>query len=822
MGRESLSRMFWVCTASAAALASTQVAAQAVPAGDASTEQEAPTQGADDIVVTATKRGEVSLQKVPSAISVVTGAVLDRQNVRALEDVARLTPSLQFAKDGDSDLQLIIRGIQSPGVSTVGFYLDETVINGVNFGSGGGRTPDIGAYDVERVEVLKGPQGTLFGASSMSGTVRIITNKPDAREFGGHVSGTLSGTHEGGTNYGGEGVINIPLVSDVLAVRGVLWHERNGGYIDGYFGVNGATFDKDSNTSEKTGGRIAARFTPTDNFTLDAFYTRQELSVDGPSGDTPEASSGVLAPIKIVSGAPFLRGLVVPPSPNAVAASRTFTDPARPEVTNVVQIYGATAQLDTAIGSFTATASKYDLKYDTSFALTGSGIAFGLVDVALYRATGELQPLGPVRGDQIQDRSVFSSEVRFNSTLDGPFNFVVGGSYIDDRNISEMTVKIADSTTGISLCRSHAECIADVASPGAKSLIYSTGGDDRVRSFALFGNADYEFTDKLKASAGIRYFEARLHNIALTKQAFQGSIPPATPPAYGGPVQTVTTVGLDARDVQSKTTWSGSLSYQIDPDKLVYARAATGFRQGGINNFNSAAQLGIIIPKYFGPDTVLSFEGGAKTSFFDRRLTLNATYFHMFWKDIQVPGSSPTGAAGFISNGTNAKIDGLELEAMVRPDPSFTLSLAATYMTAKLSKDQFMPDLDLFPEPPPLGYKGDRIPKIPKFTLAASMQYRLPAPIIDGVEMSFDAGLSYVGASYNAFNDGFAGFRQIGDYALLNLGINFEAGPATIRIFANNATDTEGAIDWNASITNVAMRSTNRPRTIGVLARYNF
>jgi len=670
------------CGVSFLALASNQVSAQT-----ASETGEAPAASGfgDEILVTATKRGAVTLQEVPAAISVVTGETLERQNVRSFEDVARLTPSLQFAKNGDADLQLIIRGVQSPGVSTVGFYLDETVINGVNFGSGGGRTPDIGAYDIERVEVLKGPQGTLFGASSMSGTVRIITNKPDATAFGGHISANVSDTHEGGTNYGGEAVLNVPLVPDVLAARGVFWYDRSGGYIDGYFGVNGVTFVKDSNTSDKIGGRFALRYTPSSNVTLDAFYTRQELDVDGPSVDTPEASSGVLAPLTIVSGAPFLRGKVVPPASGGVAASRVFTDPARPEISNTVQIYGATAEIDTGIGTLTATASNYDIDYDTSFALTGSGVAFGLVDIPLYQSTGELVPLGPIRGDQYQYRSVFSSEVRFNSNFDGPFNFVVGGSYIHDKSETEMTVKIADKVTGISLCLYHAECIADIDSAGAKSLVYSTGTVNKVKSVALFANAEYELTDRLTASAGIRYFEARLHDIALTKQAFQASIPPATPPAYGGPVQTETTVGLDAHDTQKKVTWSGSLAYEIDPDKLIYARAATGFRQGGINNFNSAAQLGIVIPTSFGPDTVLSLEGGVKMSFLDRRLTVNATYFHMDWKDIQVPGSSATGAVSYIANGTDARIDGVELEVLLRPDNHFTLSLAGNYMSAKLS-----------------------------------------------------------------------------------------------------------------------------------------
>src|SRR5690606_20469070 len=135
-----------------------------------------------------------------------------------------------------------------------------------------------------------------------------------------------------------------------------------------------------------------------------------------------------------------------------------------------------------------------------------------------------------------------------------------------------------DPVTGESLCFTHAECIADPTSPGARSLVYSTGAINSVKSIALFFNGDVELTDRLKLNGGIRYYRAKLHDIAITKQAFQSSVPPATPPAYGGPVQPVATIGLDAKDTQKKITWSGGLSYEIDNDKLLYARAGTGFR----------------------------------------------------------------------------------------------------------------------------------------------------------------------------------------------------------------------------------------------------
>jgi len=179
----------------------------------------------EEIIVTATKRGEVSVQDMVGAVRAVTGEFLEQHNLRTFEDVARLEPSLQFAKGAIGDLQPIIRGIQSPGAGTVGVYFDETVITGANFDDGGGRTPDIGAYDIERVEILKGPQGTLFGASSMSGTVRFISKKPDASGFDANFRIGGDTIADGDPGYGVDGMVNIPLVEDVFAIRGVAWHE---------------------------------------------------------------------------------------------------------------------------------------------------------------------------------------------------------------------------------------------------------------------------------------------------------------------------------------------------------------------------------------------------------------------------------------------------------------------------------------------------------------------------------------------------------------------------------------------------------------------
>ena len=207
----------------------------------------------EEIIVTASKRGEVSVQNVAGGIRAITGEFIEDYNLRSFEDIARMEPSLQFSKLADSDLQPIIRGIQSPGAGTVGVYFDETVITGANFNDGGGRTPDIGAYDIERVEILKGPQGTLFGASSMTGTVRFISNKPDASKVDGNLRISGNTIEDGDPSYAFDGMINLPAVEDVLAFRGVAWYESRGGSIDFYSGLNGVTETKDADEAERAG-----------------------------------------------------------------------------------------------------------------------------------------------------------------------------------------------------------------------------------------------------------------------------------------------------------------------------------------------------------------------------------------------------------------------------------------------------------------------------------------------------------------------------------------------------------------------------------------
>jgi outer membrane receptor protein involved in Fe transport len=782
----------------------------------------------EEIVVTATKRGEVSVQDIPAGVSAISGEFLESQNIRSLEDVARLAPSLQLSKQATGDLQPIIRGIQSPGAGTVGVYFDETVITGFNPQDGGGRTPDTGAYDIARVEILKGPQGTLFGASSMSGTLRIISNKPDPSAFDANVSVRGDTLQDGENGYGADGMLNIPL-GDQFALRGVGWYEQRGGFIDQYAGLNAVTKIEDANEIERVGGRLMARWQPGENVIVDAYYLHQEFDDDGPQGFS-DVLTGNSVPVTIVEGPPDFVGQVIPPFVG-VAGDRVMTAPALEFNESEIDMYGATVEFKTGAGSIVATISQYENDNYSVTDTTGTAARFGLLDpfpppdvpsivTPNFPFPGANFPWGvttPYSLQQTQDREVLSGEVRFSSDLEGPINFVTGVFYQDDDQKTETLVVSADPVTGTTLCRTHADCIADPTSAAAQTLVFGTNEVPSSEAYAVFGHADFEISDAWQLGAGVRYYDADLRNQNYTLQAFQGSIPFTFPPRFcqdpepGACVQLEPVRGLDDTTSQSKTTWDASLSYKQSEDVLYYLRGATGFRQGGINDSNSAQQLGVDIPPTYDPDTLLSLEAGAKTSWNDDRLIANAAYFKMFWDDIQVPGQDPTGSVNFIDNAAKAEIDGLELELAATPTDSWLLTFAATWLDARLTEDQVVDDPDNLGFP--AGREGDEIPKAPEWALSGSAEYRFP--VFGDLEAALRANASYVSESNRFLNDSFEGNAEIGDYFLLNVGAGVKGDNWEVRLFVNNVTDEVAVLDVFGNGADPQHKITVEPLSVG-------
>ena len=784
----------------------------------------------EEIIVTATKRGELSVHDVAGGIQAIGGDTIKDFDLYSVEQISRLAPSMQFATQGRGDSQLIVRGIQSPGSSTVGFYWDEAVITAANFQDGGGRTPDIRAHDLQRVEILKGPQGTLFGASSMSGTVRLITNKPDSSKY--DMAASVSGltTRHGGEGYGVNGMINVPLIDGVLAIRGVGWREDEDGFIDqfvGYHRVSDPTSPKllkDVNDMETNGGRIALRWTPNAQITFDAFGLVQETEIGGTEAYMPVVS-GTGVPIDVSGGLGFLPpGLVVEEALQGGFGDLLATRPSQEPWDDTTYLYGATLQYKTDYGTFAVTGNRFERDISSDYDTTAIAHLFGLGPVgSVFFGAPPGFGIGarPQYIHNPQKRILYSSEVRFSSDLDGPINFVTGFYYQDESTRTELNVLHADPITGIPSCISRDDCLAAMD----PSTVFARRHEIDLDFFAIFGHVDYEITDTITVGGGLRYYESDQRTFEIEKQGFQGSENFTIPPAYGGPFQTTVNVTNDLSVKEDEITFDAVLSYQPNDDQHYYFRAASGFRPGGVNAPGVAALFpGIVFPETFQPDSVESFEVGAKTSWMDNRVTFNVTYFKMFWSDIHVPGEEATGAFEFIANAASADIDGVEVEIFARPVDPLYLTFGVTWIDPTLDEDQDFPvplaDILAAGAPlPPLGVKGDNVPKVPEWAFSGSAEYRFP--VTPTIETALRTNFSYTDGSTTFFNDTFPNNAGLGDYFLMDISASFFYRNWELKFYGTNITDKLAVTDVDRQ-TDGFDTFTVRPRTFGVQMNWNF
>lgn len=401
----------------------------------------------EEIIVTATKRGEQSIQDVSMSIAAFDEQSLRERGADNFLDYARAVPGLSVQDQGPGDKKYIIRGVQSVGAATTGLYFDEIVMTANNRQDGGGRQPDLKLFDVERVEVLRGPQGTLYGASSMSGTIRIVSNKPDPTEFAGRVEGTVSNTRYGNENYRVNAMVNVPLIENKLAVRGVYYMRDESGFIDNTrLGLKGI------NDEDTQGGRLAVRLLATDSLTVTASGLYQKTESNGRYGFEP--STGELE-VAFYTQTPW-----------------------------VDEYYAAnvTAEQKFDAGTLLLTSSYFDR--DIEFNNDGTTILAGIL----------ARPPEQVRGllAQPQSRSIWSNEARFSSDWDGPFNLVAGVFFQKEEGNFNSRVDSADE-------RGMAE---------ADPLVYLWRTiDTEIENRSLFGELSYQLTDKLTATVGARWFQ---------------------------------------------------------------------------------------------------------------------------------------------------------------------------------------------------------------------------------------------------------------------------------------------------------------------------
>ncbi len=723
----------------------------------------------EEVTVTASKRGEESTQSIPSAIQAISGSQLATRGATEFADYVGQVPSLSFNDLGPGDKKYVIRGITSTGPATVGVYYDEAVITASNANDGGGRNADIRLFDLERIEVLKGPQGTLYGASSMSGTIRYITRKPVLDAVEGYIQTEVSDTaRSGSVNYNANGAINLPVVDNKLALRITGWHVHNAGFIDDVRIPAGTVRDANDETTQ--GGRLTLRWQPVQSLNILATTTTQSTHSGGSSRYTPAGAQ---------SFGDAAAGF--PPVPGGDLIN---TDLALSPWDEKLKVYGLTAEYTHAAGIFTATSNYFDRHIDYAFDSSPILFFFGVPFSAVT-----LQP---------QERRIVSSELRYASTFGGPVNFVAGAFHQDEKSDFAVNVVKTNALGRPSGPFSPLDSDDALQNPEGNTFFGRTDIND-LEQYAVFGEVTFALSDKLSLLAGVRYFHSEQDSAQETTHPF-GGFGPNIPEG----IQTNTATG-------EKTTFKLNLSY-LTGFGLVYATVSEGFRVGGTNAANLPFASGI--PPSYGPDKLRNYEIGAKSEFLEQRLRLNAAAYAIRWEDIQIQAIDATGAFPFTTNAGTASVDGVELEANVLFAPGLQLDFGGSYQEAKLTEDQ-----PLIPNNPNLGQDGDLLPKVPKLQFSAALTYSFP---LGESDMSLRAEVNYRDSTNTQYNTASPFNVPLDSYEIVNLRANLDWNDWTLSAFAKNVFDERAQIDAIASDQDPLARITTRPRTIGVAVTRQF
>ncbi|HYJ28939.1 MAG TPA: TonB-dependent receptor [Allosphingosinicella sp.] len=764
-----------------------------------------PRQSEDEpIVVTAQRRTE-NLQDVPIAITAMNTETLDELQIDDVEDYARFVPSISVRSLGPGFTNVYFRGVNSgenanhsASLPSVGTYLDEQPITTIS------GALDIHVFDIARVEALAGPQGTLYGASSQAGTVRIITNPPDPSRFYGAASAELNSVAHGGFGYTGEAFVNAPL-SDNAAFRLVGWYRHDAGYIDNIaatlnFPTSGISFsnadlvEEDYNDVDTYGARAALRIELDDNWTV-----------------TPQ----IMGQRQIANGS-FAQERGLDPLQTAQFNAERTND-------RWVQ---AALTIQGRIGSFDLTYSgaylareidgrsdyvDYAYFYD---ALAGYGAYF-------YDNAGDL--VNPNQYIVFDDRFRRQShELRLASEASRPVRLLAGAFYQRQQHDIEQNYIIDD--------------IADTLTvPGTDSNIWLTQQLRVDRDYALFGELAWDIVPQLTLTGGGRIYHYNNSLVGFFGYSAGYSSRTGVAACFAPAV----VEGSPCTNLDKATSDTGfihrlNLTYRFTDDHLVYATWSRGFRPGGINRRGT-------LPPY-GADFINNYELGFKTQWMDRRLTVNGSIYQLNWDNIQL---SFLGANGLteIRNAGNARIRGAEIDVSARPAQGLSISLGASYNDAEITEDFCLIANSEFDCTTPgaagepnalLAPAGTRLPITARFKGNARIRYEFPVGTMRG---HVQAAASYEGRRTRDLRlVQRAIYGDLPSFGIVDLNAGVETDGWSFQIFARNLLDRRGrlgsGIQCNELVCGDPTGATaigpriydfvSQPRTIGVRLGLNF
>ena len=755
--------------------------------------------GLEEIIVTARKREE-NLQTVPISIQALGEERLSQLKVSEFTDYVKFLPSIAFTSAGPGFSLPYFRGVASgennnhsgpsPGV---GIYLDEQPITTIQ------GALDIHIYDVARIEALAGPQGTLFGASSQAGTIRIITNQPDPSAFDAGYSVEGNYVQEGDAGYLFEGFVNLP-VSAAAAVRLVGWVRHDAGYIDNVAGTR--TFPTSgicmSNASTTPAGCERSPVRAKDDFNdVDTYGARAALRVD--LNDEWSITPSVVAQSQDANGSfgydPAVGDLELHTyyptfsEDEFVQAALTVQG----KIGNFDVVYaGAYLTRDVVLDNdYSDYAFFYDTYY-TNYCNENPADCFEWGN-QFVNNNGDL--INPSQFIHSTDGYTMQShELRIASPKDNRFRVVAGLFYQDFEHEIFQRYQIKDLATAISV-------------PLWEDTIWLTNQLREDQSQAIFGEMSFDFTDKLTGTAGLRYYEydnslrgffgfnENYYDGYGTAQCFSDA-------QYNGSPCT----NLDANVDDSGNVPKLNLTYRFSDGKLVYATYSEGFRPGGVNRNDGSP---------YDADYLKNYELGWKTTWANGRVRVNGAVFHEQWDDIQY-GYLPPGGVGLtvIRNVGAAEIDGVEFDLGWAPIDALTLSGGFTWLDAALTKDYYEDPAD-----PPAAFKGDRLPVTPEFKANATGRYQFPLGEFGAYAQ---AAVVYNGDSYSDLTRSDRSYTGKQDsYTIVDLAFGLNWNAFSLDFFLSNALDELARTNTSVSCAYFTCGGNpyfypNQPRTFGV------
>ena len=780
----------------------------------------------EDIVVTANRSGAESLQKVAIPISVVNVEQATRSGLGNLSDLSKFAPSLTVTEGAPGFNKFNLRGLATGGYRTsdtsdrslVAVYLDDTPI------SLQGQTPDLKVYDLERVEILRGPQGTLFGAGSMAGTVRFVTAKPQTNKIFGSVEADGLFTEHGSDGYNVRGMINIPIVADKLAVRANFYTGNDGGFIDNIGVVN----RQNANSNRSTQARVAARWTPDERLTVDAAFTYEDSRAHG-------LNSGL-------SGLP--RYTVSTNSPEGTS--------------DLFRLYQAGLSYDLGFATFVGTAAYTDRKigYNASpepqigyfFQDYGSGIPVSSTSYPLFKQPAAYSQAVtnaiPAEQYTINNRlNDFMVEGRLVSKPGGPIKWT-GGVFYEKQN-RHLVQDIP--TAGFDTLSYENYFYGPFKTPTGKydsklvdaafssNDIFSGLQDQHEHQLAIYGDGTWHTTDKLDLTAGLRYFD-----FSESYYLFESGV-------YGviNHVPLTTNATLKSHGVNPRA----NVAYHFTDDLTLYAEAARGFRYGGANQPVPVGTAGVAgqcaanlasygyaaAPLTFGPDKVWTYTVGEKAKLADGKVTLNADAYYIDWQDVQTRLLLNC-SYFFTDNKGKVESKGVELEAMVKVSPEITLSSFASYNDSHANGN--IPTVGAFDR--------DRTPYSPKWTASAAAYYDRD---IGSGSLHLQASYQYQSSqntTYNNFRTTIVGgvltksvspatglplasqtFATIPSSSNVSASATYDFGRFELGVFGNNLVNGVKVTDIGRATYYAIYQAGDRvtyarPRTIGVRGKVSF